>query len=477
MRMPTNNRKRLCQICNMLVAMPLVLNLSINGVADEVVAGKQKTFPGATLFNEQPPFLAGVLVNHADGRYQAGDLLSITFQSEESAYLYLLYHQADDNSALLFPNPAVKDSFIVRGQKVQIPSDDQSFRFRIQAPFGEEVLQVIASTKQLSELDALRTSASGAPSVSRDILTKLAVRLGNEPQTWTEHRVRIQTEPKPIKLPSTPPTPPAQRFGLFIGIGKYQHPELAATHIELENSARVLHRHMLATGGITPERSRLLINEQATKIAMEESITQWLPHVTKPGDLVFVYFSGHAGQFDTDSPAEPDGKDEALCPYDLDAGTAQQSLAERLARAQQSSILDDTFARWLQELCGRQVVVILDTCHGGGFVTGKGQTLKANLLFDEAARVKDISQLNVIVMASCAADEQSQFEGTSDQTMWFTHCLVELFEKPGKHPVFVHEAYEYTRQRMQQLLRQANAGREQEPTFIDTALLPIQLIP
>src|SRR5687767_9826441 len=35
------------------------------------------TFPGAVLFNDQPPFLAGVAVDRADGIYRDGDKLHV----------------------------------------------------------------------------------------------------------------------------------------------------------------------------------------------------------------------------------------------------------------------------------------------------------------------------------------------------------------------------------------------------------------
>lgn len=456
-----------------LVQPPLVV-----AQATDIKPRDSLNFPGAALFNGQPPFLAGVLVDHEDGRYRQGDLLKVTFQAEQTAYLYLLYHQADGSSVLLFPNLANKDHHIPKGKKVQVPPNDTEFRFRIQKPFGQEVLQVIASTKTLPEFDDLLASATGVPTVSREGLTKLAQRLSGEIDTWTEHRVRIQTIEKPKPLPPSPPTPPARRFGLFVGIGKYQRPEFVHTHVELENSARVIHRNMLKLGGIEQDRARLLINEQATKAKIEESLTKWLPQVTQPGDTVFVYFSGHAGQDETTDPSEPDGLDESLAPYDFDLGTNQQPVAERIKLGKQTSISDNTLARWLQELNGRQVVLILDTCHSGGFVAGKGKGLIAKLFADEAARVKDISQMNIVVLASCAADEQSQFEGTKNQTMWFTFCLSEIFDKSDlKRPVLVRDAFEYTRLRMKQLLREANSIREQEPTMSDTALLPIALIP
>jgi hypothetical protein len=435
-------------------------------------------FPGSALFNDAPPFLAGVLVDHADHQYQGGDLLKITFQAEETAWLYLLYHQADSQTLLLFPNRKSDAHQIPKGTKVQVPPDDQSFRFRIQKPFGREVLQVLASTNRIPELEDLLTEASGTPVMTAERLAVVAERLSKEKDSWTEHRVSILTVGISTPAEPLPIAAPAERFGLFVGIGEYQHPEFVSTHVELQNSAKLFHQQMTRSGGIDPTNSRLLLNEQANRTGIEESITKWLPAVTKPGDVVFVYFSGHAGQYESHDRSEPDGLDEALCPWDFDAGTAEQSMDARIARAKSTSILDDTLARWLQELSGRQVVLVLDTCFSGGFVKEKKVPIQANLLANEAARVKDISQMNIIVLSSCASDEQSQFEGTANQTMWFTYCLSDLFENPETpKPLTVDDAFVRVRKRMKQLLTQANAAREQEPTMTDSALLPVLLIP
>jgi len=388
--------------------------------------------------------------------------------------LYLLYHQADGTTALLFPNVADRQTLVSGREKKQLPVPEGNFRFRVQAPFGLEVLQVLASTTQLPELDALVAPGQGAaPDVSQDLIDRLAARLNYDGPDWAEHRIKLETLPK-----RAAPQPPqravgSERIALFVGIGKYQHPELAETHVELSNSASVMYRYMLDRGKLNPQRTRLLLDEKATRSKIEESVTQWLPSVSRPGDTVFVYFSGHGGQYETTNKSEPDGKDEALAPYDLTAGHAESPPADRQAAIIKSSILDDTFARWLQELSGRQVVVILDTCHSGGVTAGKSAALA--WAEQQSGRLKDISQLNTVILASCAVDEQSLFAGTRNQTMWFTYCLTELFE--NRQPITVQAAYQYAQKRMRELLKEGNALHTQEPQLVDRAMLPIALIP
>ncbi len=422
------------------------------------------------LANARPTFLAHVGVDHINGVYREGQTIAVRFAAERAAHLYLLYQQADGRSLLLFPNPAHPNNKIPARQVVEVPAPGEPFRFRVRPPFGDEVLQVLATAEPAADLDALAAQTQRrAAAVPPELLTQLSHRLAQSPAPWAEHRVPIHT------LPATAPTsalPPA-RVGLFVGIGKYLHPEIGATHNELRHSAEVMHEGMLKRGALDPARTRLLIDQQATRANIEESITRWLPSVTQPGDTVFVYFSGHAGQAPCPDGSEPDGQDEMLGPYDLEAGTPGMTLEARKARFRDSSIVDDVLARWLEGLAGRHVVLILDTCHSGGVVEGKGLE---RAFADEAARVKDIAQMNVVVLTSCAADEQSLFEGTPNGTMWFTYFLAESLEKLPR-PVTVQAAFGYAKQGLKAMLRKRREARDQEPTLNDPALLPVELVP
>jgi hypothetical protein len=426
--------------------------------------------PGADLNNAASTFLAHVAVDHGNGVYREGETLGIRFAAEREARLYLLYHQADGRCVLLFPNPARPEYRAPARQVVQVPGPGEPFRFRVGSPFGVEVLQVLASVQPIEELDSLVAQGRGrAPSVSPATLEQVRQRLNRAGRTWAEHRVPIRTLP----LSERPPGRPPVRAGLFIGIGKYLHPEIGKPHEELRHSAEVLHERMLRRSGLDPARTKLVIDGQATRAHLEELITRWLPGVTQPGDTVFIYFSGHAGTSPNRDGSEPDGQDEMLGPYDLEAGTADMTVEQRMARFRDSSIVDDVLARWIEELSGRHVVLILDTCHSGGVVEGKGLT---RFFGDEAARVKDIAQLDVTVLASCASDEQSLFEGTPDKTMWFTHFLAKAVETLSA-PVSVRAANDFCRKGLRQVLSRSNEARDQDPTLTENSLVPMALVP
>src|SRR5262249_52364182 len=158
------------------------------------------------------------------------------------AYLYLLYHQADGRCLLLFPNPARPDAQVPGRREVQVPAPEDAarFRFRIGPPFGDETLQVLATTRPLDPLDRL-TGTRRPPVVAPETLTALRADLAARPEPWAEHRVPIRTLPLSDRDPARPPA----RLGLFVGIGRYLHPEFAPTHEELRHSAEVMHDRML----------------------------------------------------------------------------------------------------------------------------------------------------------------------------------------------------------------------------------------
>ncbi len=136
--------------------------------------------PGQPLVNPQPGFLANVAVDHADGQYRQGEKLKVRFKVERDAHVYLLYHQADDTTVLLFPNQAHPSNLLKANEEVAIPGPGEPFRFRVSPPFGTEALQVVASTEPVAELDALDTAGGRAPQVSAELLKTLSERIAKD---------------------------------------------------------------------------------------------------------------------------------------------------------------------------------------------------------------------------------------------------------------------------------------------------------
>jgi hypothetical protein len=416
-----------------------------------------------------PPFLAGISVDHADGVYRQGELLRLNCRAERDAHLYVLYRQANGETALIFPNGLQPDNRVKAKTPVELPPPGDVV-YRVQPPLGDELLQVLAVEKPLLELQGLVRDKGRAVIVPKPVLEALHRHLEQNRKTWTEHHVEIRT----VARDAQPPRPP-KRVGLFVGLAEYAEADLLKPSVELGNSATVMHDLMLQIGKLDPQATRLLRDKQAGKAEIRKAIAEWLPSVSQPGDTVFVYFSGRASRLPTNDPGETDGFDEVIFPYDMSHGAANAAADVQLKTRRERSIVDDELAYWLQSLGGRQVVLILDTSHGGGVVEGKS----LSAWFDgESQRVKDISQTNVVVLSSCLTDEQTRLESAPNKTLWFTHCLAEAMRnRPDGRPLTLANGYRMARVKMFELFSQGSPALDQEPTLVDRTLLPVFLVP
>lgn len=412
------------------------------------------------IIQDQPSFLVKVDVDRPDRRYREGESLRATIVSEEDAYAYVLYQQADGQTFQIFPNSVQQDNRIAAGAKIEIPASDDQFRWRIGAPFGKEVLKVVATKEPLDELGDAALLKGRFNVVDRARLGRATKSLKGDgdspPVAWAEDQVEITTLPRDAGEAA----PGARRFGVFFGVSEYKFNDAAVALSDDERglnvaspaaAARAMQALMQSLGKLND--SRIYLNEQATRAQMEQAITGWLPSVSRPGDEVFIFFSGHGGQILDDQKDEPDGLDEVLLTHDyVDAaiiagmvklqqqGQLDPSLEAFVAQgvevikragsieagdaalARAAGVSDDLFGHWVQRLAGRRVVVILDCCHSGGQATGKSIERPATVasfdfLAGEAGRLKDLGQPDCSLLAACGAQETTMAFRISDEQL------------------------------------------------------------
>lgn len=398
------------------------------------------------LTQDEPAFYVQADVDRADRYYRDGDPLRVTVVCEAEAYIYVLYQQADGKVFQIFPNSVQADNKVPAREVVQIPAKDDRFRWAVSAPFGKEAIKVIASKQPVDVLADQGLRQSRFNSVTSTQVKDMVASLQEEkPKNWTESIVEITT----VARDGAQPPRQGRRFGVFFGSSEYEFNEQAkaATQGKWQpnlpcpaNNALVMARLMKSMGRL--DDFRLCVNDQATKANFQQALTDWLPSVSRPGDTVFVMYCGHGGQIPDDNEDERDRKDEYLLMHDyVDVGILEQllllakdnKLPEQLkprvakwleivrssgspqkaneALTRFTCISDDLLGHWLQRLAGRQILLMLDTCHAGGFVANeKGFTQAApefDFLDSEIGRLKDLGQSDSALIAACSAQQSS----------------------------------------------------------------------
>lgn len=403
------------------------------------------TTPGDALIPARPAFLMNVAVNRADARYSQGERLSVRFKAEVDCHVYLLYHQADGSTLLIFPNTAQTENSVKAKVEVSIPKAGDEFRFRVGAPFGKEALQVIAAKKPIDLLDKLDASAGRATPVPQETQGELAKLIQGSAGQFAEHRCVIQTQAGGGPLPEVRAP---LRAGLFVGVNKLKAVKHGGEAPQARGSAELMHKAMTTLGGIAAENARTLTDTEATTAAFEEAVTKWLPSITQPGDTIFLFYCGHGGPEPTTDPSEIDGHDEVITTYD-------------------KFVVDDQLGRWLQELPGRQIVLMMETCHGGGLVDARAMV---GSLRDVTRRTHDISGLNTLFICACLPDETSAFSKKLPAA--FMPIFIEEAMRTKGRPVTVQAAFEYYRTKLRETI-----GADQEPQMVDNILIPVPLVP
>lgn len=135
---------------------------------------------------------------------------------------------------------------------------------------------------------------------------------------------------------------------LLIGINRYKIP--GADLRGCVNDVNNLRAALIQYYGFTAADVKTLLDEQATKKNMMAGIRELVAGTTK-GDVLVLHYSGHGANVPDANGDEADGRDEILCPHDLDW---KDPLTDDWLRS--------TFNRLKK---GVALTVIMDCCHSG----------------------------------------------------------------------------------------------------------------
>jgi len=135
---------------------------------------------------------------------------------------------------------------------------------------------------------------------------------------------------------------------LLIGINKYQIP--GADLRGCVNDVKDLSAALVEFYGFKKSDITVLADRAATQKAMQKGITSLL-RGAKKGDVLVLHYSGHGSNVPDDNKDEADGRDEILCPTDLNWD---------------NPFRDDWLRTAFDKLpAGVSFTTIMDCCHSG----------------------------------------------------------------------------------------------------------------
>lgn len=225
-----------------------------------------------------------------------------------------------------------------------------------------------------------------------------------------------------------------QYYALIVGVGDYQ--EEMIPPINLDITAKNLYETLL-NNGWKKSNMKLLLNENATKCTILDSI-KWLDRNEDQNDIVLFYFGGHSINNLTFSyKEEGDFFDEYICPFD----------SKGLNR--KKDIQDKELNKELNKLDSKNVVLILDTCHSGGFFETKKNQDIDNFIDGFTKDIMDESR--VVIMSSKEKQRTWQNSKGSIFGNYFVEALnaknIDDIDKNNDKKVSAEEAFNYSKRK------------------------------
>lgn len=189
-----------------------------------------------------------------------------------------------------------------------------------------------------------------APVPDVQLPIKSTAKKGLEPES-------IAYEMDPAIAPAITPRP---RRALLIGINQYANPDN-----QLEGCVNDVFQvsSVLQEGIFEADEIRVILDRRATAEEIRKRLA-WLFEDLQPGDLRFLYFSGHGLQMPVTGPDGRPRLIEALVASDYD-GTLRTCITDSDLSAYYAKLPHD-----------RNVVIALDCCHAGGITRQGGPRIR-----------------------------------------------------------------------------------------------------
>ena len=243
-----------------------------------------------------------------------------------------------------------------------------------------------------------------------------------------------------------------KRWALLIGINEYDDTAFGPLHVCVNDVESIA--QCLVSGGFGQDSTHRIVDSSdnlPTRLNILKTLIK-IAKATEPDDLLLFYFSGHG--------IEENGE-SYLVPKDVNRIVMRDS-AVSISRVKE--IMLDAPAR--------TKVIILDACHSGAKIGGKGDKRMSEAfvrhVFEEAE--------GIAILSSCKQGELSYELSTRDHSV-FTHFLLEALkgesDREGKGFVTAQDVNLYVLDRVKKWTAQNE--HIQTPTFQSTTVGDIPL--
>ncbi len=251
-----------------------------------------------------------------------------------------------------------------------------------------------------------------------------------------------------------------QRWAAVIGIGQYKDPTIRRLDFAVADAKAMYDFLVDPTGGGFPKGNvQLLLDAQATQVALRSALGTVLARQAVQGDTVFIYYAGHGAPEVDLGNREPDGYAKYLVPYDANP-------KDLFATAINMGEVETFFGR----IRADTVVLALDTCYSGagagrGFTTLQSGRRDISLTGDFLAR---LSKGKGRAILTAADTNEVALELSNLGHGLFTYYILEGLkggaDAQGKGYVTLNDLYSFVHERVARESRRA--GGNQNPQLI-----------
>jgi hypothetical protein len=308
--------------------------------------------------NDNARFVVQVDVDKKDRVYKENDKLIVSAKSNDDGYLYLVHLNPNGKDTMLIPNKYQQENKIRAGQIVSYPASNADFDFVIEGPdFGEETILAVVSKEPLTLADQgkmIRESATEMSESESDALwDKLEqtknISVRKRETTYASNSVTYNTCSKNtvVNRPNKP-----RRYAIVVAVPEYKYLSERYQLPAYQNDGMLMAKLFVEEMGVAKDRCFVLSGTNSTKAEIEKIFKQSLPKIMQPGNIVFIYWTGHGSQM---SGTEGRQYDYFLVPYDFNPNGPRNT-----------AIMETPFGQWVNLLKGCKVLTILDTCLSAG---------------------------------------------------------------------------------------------------------------